>query len=142
MSSISNFILTLFIAVIFASCQTSTSGEQSHDENSAIVLNQGKKWVVVPEMMHIIRSMESDINSFSGSSLEEHGALGTKLQDNLNTLTSNCTMKGQGHDELHKWLLPFLDSVKEYTKSKNTAEATRSYAQIKTSYNTVNRYFE
>lgn len=106
------------------------------------MLNNGAKWVVVPEMMQIIRTMESDINSFSGSSIDDHKILGNKLQDNLNILTSNCTMKGQGHDELHKWLLPFLDYVKEYNKANSKTEATRIYTQMKMSYDAVNMYFE
>ncbi len=51
-------------------------------------------------------------------------------------------MQGQGHDELHKWLLPFLDYVKEYNKADNTTEATRIYTAMKSSYDAVNTYFE
>jgi hypothetical protein len=140
MTKLTLLALTILAFAAFSSCQTKS--KHDHGDNSEIVLNDGKKWVVVPEMFTIIKAMESDINSFNGTTIEDHKNLGTKLQDNINKLTSNCTMKGQGHDELHKWLLPFLDYVAAYNEVNTVAEATSIYNKMKASYDSVNIFFE
>ena len=116
-----------------------------HDENDSIELNNGAKWKVVSEMMAHIRNMESDINLFSETKqteLKDFTQLGTNLQKNIDLLTSNCTMEGKAHDELHKWLLPYIDMVDKLNKSKNNDEALRIFEEIKASYKTFNLYFE
>jgi hypothetical protein len=51
-------------------------------------------------------------------------------------------MEGKAHDELHKWLLPYIDLVDKLNKSKNSDEALRTFEEIKASYKTFNIYFE
>jgi hypothetical protein len=116
-----------------------------HSESDSIELNNGAKWKVVSEMMAHIRNMESDINRFSETKhteLKDFTQLGTNLQKNIDLLTSNCTMEGKAHDELHKWLLPYIDLVDKLNKSKNSDEALRTFEEIKASYKTFNLYFE
>jgi len=117
----------------------------SHTESDSIELNNGDKWKVVSEMMGHIRNMESDINRFAEtehSDLKDYSQLGSSLQKNIDLLTSNCTMEGKAHDELHKWLLPYIDMVDKLNKSKNSDEALHTFEEIKSSYKTFNLYFE
>jgi hypothetical protein len=96
-------------------------------------------------MMAHIRNMESDINGFSETKhteLKDFTQLGSSLQKNIDLLTSNCTMEGKAHDELHKWLLPYIDMVDKLNKSKNNDEALHTFEEIKASYKTLNLYFE
>lgn len=123
----------------------SKESEHQHSESDSIELNNGAKWKVVSEMMAHIRNMESDINLFSETKqteLKDFTQLGTNLQKNIDLLTSNCTMEGKAHDELHKWLLPCIDMVDKLNKSKNNDEALRIFEEIKASYKTFNLYFE
>ncbi len=116
-----------------------------HKETDSIEFNNGAKWKVVPEMMAHIRNMESDINGFSETKhteLKDFTQLGSSLQKNIDLLTSNCTMEGKAHDELHKWLLPYIDMVDKLNKSKNNDEALHTFEEIKASYKTLNLYFE
>lgn len=119
--------------------------EHQHSESDAIELNNSAKWTVVPDMMKFIRTMESDIDHFAKTKhteLNDFQKLGTSLQKNIDQLTSNCTMEGKAHDELHKWLLPYIDLADKLTKSKNSAEALKTFEEIQTSYHTFNTYFE
>jgi len=119
--------------------------EHQHTESDSIELNNGAKWKVVPEMMAHIRNMESDINRFSETKhagLKDFTQLGASLQKNIDLLTSNCTMEGKAHDELHKWLLPYIDMVDKLNKSKNNDEALNTLEEIKVSYKSFNIYFE
>jgi len=96
-------------------------------------------------MMAHIRNMESDINRFSETKhagLKDFTQLGASLQKNIDLLTSNCTMEGKAHDELHKWLLPYIDMVDKLNKSKNNDEALNTLEEIKVSYKSFNIYFE
>lgn len=122
-----------------------TESEHQHSESSAIELNNGAKWTVVPDMMKFIRTMESDIKQFSGTQttdIKEFQKLGANLQKNIDLLTSNCTMEGKAHDELHKWLVPYIDMVSKLNESKNSNEAFTNFEELKTSFQTFNQYFE
>ena len=116
--------------------------EHQHDENETIELNNGEKWKVDENMITHIHNMENDLSNFKGTTLTEYKTLSENLQKNVDLLTSNCTMQGKAHDELHKWLLPFLELAEEFEASKNDQEFEEKYQAIKISFITFNTYFE
>lgn len=125
---------------------TSTVESEHHEHTEAINLNNGAKWKVDEHMLGFIRSIETDVTNFSSSagekSLASYNSLSEKIAINLDSLTSNCTMTGQAHDELHKWLLPFLDLNDYFSSSATVQEADSLYTEITTSFIEFNRYFE
>jgi hypothetical protein len=68
--------------------------------------------------------------------------LAESLAKKLDLLTSDCTMKGQAHDELHKWLLPFIDLVDVFSKSETEQVAQDNLQEIKASFVEFNKYFQ
>lgn len=112
--------------------------EHQNSDNEAIHLNDGEKWKVDDNMMEHIRNMENDIVAFTNKSDKNYTQLASKLKANLDLLTSNCTMKGQAHDELHKWLVPYIDLVDSLEK-ENTDE---QFKAIQHSFETFNQYFK
>ncbi|MFD1550778.1 hypothetical protein DNU06_05740 [Putridiphycobacter roseus] len=106
-----------------------------------LVLNQGKKWQVNPEMMQHVKSMEADIKSYADKNLSTYSELGKKLNGHIRGLTSSCTMKGQSHEELHKWLLPFIDLKKEFIQSASAEEYQVNYQKIVAAMEIFNQYF-
>jgi hypothetical protein len=117
--------------------------EHHHDEESEVIeLNNGEKWKVDANMITHIRNMENDVNSFAKIEQKDYKSLAEKLQSNIDLLTSNCTMKGKAHDELHKWLLPYIDLVKELSEAKDEIEASKQFENIQTSFTTFNQYFQ
>ena len=120
-----------------------THDEHHHDhESEAIELNNGEKWTVDANMLTHIRTMENDVISFAKVEQKDYKVLSEKLQASIDLLTSNCTMTGQAHDELHKWLLPYIDLVKELSEAINEAEALQQFENIQTSFTTFNQYFQ
>jgi len=113
-----------------------------HIDSNAIALNNGEKWKVDDKMLVHIRNMENDINSFENTSNSDYKELAKKLQSNLDLLTSNCTMQGQAHDELHKWLLPYIDLVNVFSETTNKQELQAQLKKIQASYLTFNQYFQ
>ncbi len=123
--------------------ETVTHKEHQHnDEMQNIELNNGEKWKVDTNMITHIRNMENDIISFSTVEKKDFKLLSKKLQANIDLLTSNCTMKGKAHDELHKWLLPYIDMVKKLSEVKDETEATKQFENIQNSFTTFNQYFQ
>ncbi len=120
-----------------------THDEHHHDDESeAIELNNGEKWTVDANMLTHIRTMENDVVSYAKVEQKDYKSLSEKLQSNIDLLTSNCTMKGKAHDELHKWLLPYIDLVKEFSEAKDETEASKHFENIQISFTTFNQYFQ
>jgi hypothetical protein len=136
------------MALVLASCGNSIENETSnsiheernHDDES-IELDNGEKWKVMDEMMGHIRNMESDVIAFENQEEKDYQSLAIRLIDNIDLLTANCTMTGQAHDELHKWLLPYIDIVGELAEAKNNEAAVETYQKIQVSFKTFNAYF-
>lgn len=125
--------------------QTEEVSHERHnhdDESEAIELNNGEKWTVDANMLTHIRTMENDVISFAKVEQKDYKSLSEKLQSNIDLLTSNCTMKGKAHDELHKWLLPYIDLVKELSEAKDETEASKHFENIQISFTTFNQYFQ
>lgn len=123
----------------------STESEHHHTEGASIELNNGLKWKVEVEMLKYIRNMESDVKLFSeanNKNLNDYIILGAGLQKNIDLLTSNCTMEGKAHDELHKWLLPYIDMVDKLNKSKNDNDTKATFKEIENSFAVFNKCFE
>lgn len=124
---------------------TVSNSKEEHKHNAeiqSIELNNGEKWKVDSNMIPYIRNMERDIISFSNDEHKDYNSLAEKLQSNIDSLTYNCTMEGKAHDELHKWLLPFIDLVTELSKSKNETEAAKQFENIQKSFRIFNQYFQ
>ena len=138
---ISTIVLSVFL---LTSCNNKANEEATvaietethqHLDTQAIQLNDGKKWKVDDHMMVHFRNMEKAVNAADN---ENYQMLIDELASNINLLTSNCTMKGQGHDELHKWLLPFIENVKTFSNDKSN----ENFTIIQNSFTTFNQYFE
>ena len=139
------YIATISLTSILISC---SNEEQSKNDlesaknpyNSELVNDE--KWEVNKEMMIHIKNMETDIQITSSQPNPNYMELGSKLDANIGLLTSNCTMTGKAHDELHKWLVPFIDLVKELNAADSKKEEQKSFDAIQESMREFNTYFK
>ena len=124
--------------------ESTTEPAHHHHESDTvnIELDHGEKWNVDHNMMVFIRNMENDVIAFEKSDTLGYASLAIKLQTNIDSLTSNCTMKGKAHDELHKWLLPYIELVTALSEAKDKSEAEKQFQNIRTSFTTFNQYFQ
>ena len=118
--------------------QATKTEVHEHSNDETIQLNDGQKWKVDVDMMAHIRIMENDVTSFDKETPENYQLLADNLKKNIDLLTSNCTMKGEAHDELHKWLLPYIELVDHFSKDKSN----ENLAKIQESFTTFNQYFQ
>jgi hypothetical protein len=120
--------------------ETVTHEEDHHNhESEAIMLNDGEKWKVVENMSVYIRNMEKAVNEFKG---DNYPALAKTIDENIRALTENCTMEGQAHDELHKWLLPFIELSEEFDVATEKENQEKIYQEFKKMFVEYNTYFE
>ena len=92
-------------------------------------------------MLVHIRIMETEVNLFKKSETKDYKLLAKKLQENIESLTSNCTMTGKAHDELHKGLLPYIDLVTDLSDASDKALEMKNYENIEASFKTFNQFF-
>lgn len=139
--------ITLYsiVVLLLFSCNSKLKEEKTaeinikeHQHNESIQLDGSKKWKVDKNMLSHIRNMENDILVIDVSKPENLTILAENLNKNIDLLTSNCTMKGQAHDELHKWLLPYIELVNQFSD----APSVESLNKLKNNFNTFNQYFE
>lgn len=135
------------VVLLIFSCNTKSKEEKTteikteehqHSESETIQLNNGEKWKVDDNMMIHIRNMEKDVVHFDQEKSTNYSLLANKLKTNIDILISNCTMKGQAHDELHKWLVPYIELVDSFSKEKSANQFT----EIQNSFKTFNQYFQ
>lgn len=139
------YFATIGLTSLIMSCSNSEESQNNFDSlrNSYdIELVDNEKWNVDNEMMVHIKNMESDIEAASNQSSPNYEELGSKLDENIGLLTSNCTMTGKAHDELHKWLLPFIDLVKDLNAVDSKEEQQKSFEAVQESMNEFNTYFK
>jgi hypothetical protein len=119
-----------------------TETHHHESESESLVLNNGEKWKVDNNMMVFIQSMEESIKSFSPTNQNAYQLLADDLQKNVKLLTTNCTMSGMAHDELHKWLVPYITAVNGLSEAENETEANEIFLAIQDSFKTFNQYFQ
>ena len=138
------FILSAFhLGCADGESHSKKSEEHDHAEHAkTLELNNGEKWLVNTEMTAPIKAMENRIAEFTVTGPTAYNELAMGLQDDINLLVSTCTMSGKSHDELHKWLVPFMELVKELSEVKDEKEAALVFEKIKASMSTYNQFFQ
>ena len=128
----------LLLALVAISCNNSANHNQS-SEDVAIELNNGEKWMVNAEMTPFILEGETILKAYNNG---DYKMLAKQLKDQNNDLIKSCTMKGESHDELHKWLHPHMALVKELSKAESNEKASELITQLEESYKSYNQYFQ
>jgi hypothetical protein len=145
-------ILMLSTILLTVSCnnQSSTDNKEEthaphdhqHDEMSGIAMNQGQKWMVNEEMKPYIQRAQNHLNQYFESNSTDFKILANNLKTENTGLIKSCTMDGQSHDELHKWLEPHMALIKDLENAENLEEANDVLSQLKASFETYNQYFQ
>ncbi len=134
----------IYSLILFISCTFSTENlfAQEKFKCETIELENGQKWTVVPDMMQYLKNMQEAVAKTDPKNAPNYPALAETLSKNLNLLTSNCTMTGKAHDELHKWLVPFLDLSEKFEKAKSKKKQAKLFAQIQSAFTIFNQNFQ
>ncbi|MFY0674069.1 MAG: hypothetical protein JXQ87_11715 [Bacteroidia bacterium] len=146
---------SFFAAFIFTTgCknQTEHNHQQNHAEHAEhahehkvvkeMTLNNGEKWKMQAELMANVENMEMAIDEYNEAALSDYAELGKSLKAETENMIKSCTMKGDSHVELHKWLEPHLGMLKDLNAAATVSEAAPIIAEIDASFELLREYFE
>lgn len=147
-------LVVLAFSFLFFACDEHSKQEENHQEEAKheehqhdkeseeLQLNGGQKWAANSEMMIFVRKMEGSVSALESAEEKDFKVLGADLQENVKALVSSCTMTGASHDELHKWLMPYMELVKKLNNAENDEESEKIFRKIQHSFGEFNQYFE
>lgn len=150
-----NFISFLASSLLLFSCGNSTTenpikesepqSQQTHqhdEQKDVIKLNHGEKWSVNPEMSPYILESETILNNYTETKSNNYKQLAEQLTDKNSGLVNSCTMKGESHDELHKWLHPHMELIESLSNAENSETAQALILELQKSFETYHKYFQ
>jgi hypothetical protein len=136
-----SIVLSLFALTILNSCSepakeestTSAVIEQQKEEQTephskeiaVLSLNKGEKWVANKETHDGMSIIKTILEKNQPATVEEFQEIGNEFSLQTKFIISNCSMKGESHDQLHLVLLPVLDNIKAL-KTSTTIEAGKT----------------
>lgn len=129
-------LLALASALLIASCG------HNIDTSAPIELNEGAKWTVPPVMHQHVVEMHKSVEAFGKDESAVFADLQVSLQAGTKNVIADCTMEGQGHIELHKWLLPFIDLINSLDDLESNEARSQWLSDIKASFINYHTYFE
>ena len=109
---------------------------------SALVLNNGNKWKADSVTVTNAEALQATIASANPESLEDYRKTSADINEGLNKMIKQCTMKGADHDALHLWLEPLMKKVKELGESSTVEKAAPILHELETQANLFPQYFE
>ncbi|MDG1477013.1 MAG: heme-binding domain-containing protein [Vicingaceae bacterium] len=105
-------------------------------------LDDGKKWVINPETTSGIENMLAltTIDS-SSTTLEVYAEIGKNLNLEMKKIFSECTMKGEAHNQLHLYLIPLVKQFRVLEEAEKIEIAAEQNNKIIAHLNTYNVFF-
>lgn len=111
-------------------------------EENTLSLNSGQKWVPNIETSDGIRRMLSLLNKDTkDSTFSQYSVIGKNLNLEMKTIFSECTMTGEGHNQLHNFLLPLVKQFRELENSKTVTEGDGKIKLIHDYLDNYTNYF-
>ena len=139
-----NIFFFSLLALLAIGCSEQTESEQTPTETSSesIHLNKGDKWLVNEEMKPFVLDAENILKEYIASKESDYNSLAASLQEKNEGLINSCTMEGESHEELHKWLHPHMDLIEALANAETPEKAESLVAQLSASFVTFHTYFQ
>lgn len=134
---------------IESTTQESTAQDEHHEDaahlehtSETLELNNGEKWEVNEEMRPHVAAEEEILKNYKSSDSTDYKALADELVKENSNLINSCTMKGENHEELHKWLHPHMELLDELGKSASNDQAEKVISKLEKSFEIFHQYFK
>lgn len=138
------FILALLLSVNCTKKQEvlAQTDETITFDMEPLELNMGQKWVVTFEMKPYLLESESLVDEFIINQSTDYKELVSQLRERKSDLVSNCNMQCRGHDELHKWLVPYIYLMEELADSEDPVRSKQIVSELKRAFEVYHQYFQ
>lgn len=131
---------TIAIALFFAACSGHETGHDHSSVEIGIQLNDGNPWKANYETIEGINKMTSRLENLPIDA-EGYQALGDSLKADFNTIITECTMKGEAHEQLHQFLMPLRNDI-GILSAGDKGEYEEAVIEIKKHLSMFSTYFE
>ena len=121
---------------------TSSTGRDEFKKPEGLYLDQGKKWQVNAEMRPHITGAERWLDEQLVEGNMDPVSLAQGLKKYNDELIQSCTMQGESHEVLHKWLHPHMALIDDLSKTKGKEPTEKAVAAVMRSFAVYHRYFE
>lgn len=144
-------IIVIGCCFLFACTSTSESEAQvknsdlisvESNEEQGLVLNDGEKWEMPYEMMWLIQQQKDKLFEYTMAKDTTYLEFGNQLDSLCQSLVQVCSMTGEGHDNLHLWLIPYWEKIDAILVAANHQEAQLLIDQLNDDFIEFDNYFE
>ncbi len=129
---------------LLAACNSKTEEQSGENALSSteIHLNDGEKWQVNAEMKPHLNGGKELLENYMANGGSDYIELAKQLITHNRELIQSRTMKGEAHDELHKWLYPHMKMIARLKKAGDAEAAAPIITELRDSYRSYDRFFE
>lgn len=139
-------LFTFSLSIILFSCSSEKKQEKpeetAKDRTEKEITSKEGKWKINDTLVMHVKKMESTVTSFHEKELEKYHILSDTLTAQINAMVNSCRMKGPGHDELHRWLHPFMKMKNKLGETSNLDTAIDIHQQMKLAFVEFRKKFE
>ncbi|MCC6726415.1 MAG: hypothetical protein IT258_18075 [Saprospiraceae bacterium] len=134
------FFLLLALPFLLQSC-----GGHNHSGGDIppLVLDNGQPWQANPETSSGIAEMQTILAKYEGKTADDTSreSLQEELEAAFQGIFKACTMTGEGHNQLHNYLLPMKPLFEKIGEGPAT-ESEAAISQLKQHLSTYQTYFQ
>ncbi|MDF1673338.1 MAG: heme-binding domain-containing protein [Vicingaceae bacterium] len=113
------------------------------ETKKVLELNGEQKWEANPETTEGIEKMLVIISEdVEQGRISHYAAMGERLNIEIKTIFSSCTMKGEGHEQLHLYIMPLVDLCEKLEAVETEDEASVLQKNILKRLNLYSQYFK
>lgn len=126
--------------------QDSSADQIQKVDEDQIVLNRGEKWEMSESLNTVVREMADDVTKFyraKKTQMSDYHTLADTLDKGIQKLINKCELPdGEAHENLHKWLHPYMEEVVALKKVNNSEDARNKLEEIRQSFITYMTHFK
>ena len=116
--------------------------EEMKPKKNVLTLNNGERWATNLETtMGVEKMFAIAKEEVETGRISSYSAMGQKLEIEMKDIFAKCTMTGEGHEQLHNFLLPMVKLFRELSDVEDEDEAMILQKDILKQLNRYKDYF-
>lgn len=144
------FLVIVFSSIILMSCgiesndieSAKNTNELDEEVEERLSLNNGKKWIVNSETHEGMTQIIVILDNIDPLTVDDYNQVGEKCYQHTSYIISNCSMKGEAHNQLHHVLHPILDDIENLKKSASVSNAKVAATSLEKNISDYFTHFE
>ncbi len=111
-------------------------------KESALKLNNGKKWILKKESIEQVNAVVSKLNNYKSSSIVDYNQLGKDIFNDAKKIMLEDEYKGELFDQIHNFFFGVEENMHTLMSTKSESEAKIQLTELKTKFKEFHNYFK